>query len=152
MIVNLIGREKKYKIELPQEIEGSYWIVNDENGKKLINIEGNIKNWQINSNKYVKIINPNSVKMYKGKLRVVPSEYSIISKIVLKEHGMYFVCIDNSDEIYLLCCSPSFESEILHFEMTGRYSILIGRNESQDIMYNTPLISESHAQINDRKL
>ena len=37
MIVNLIGREKKYKIELPQEIEGSYWIVNDENGKKLIN-------------------------------------------------------------------------------------------------------------------
>lgn len=147
MIINLIGREKKYKIELPQEIEGSYWIVNDENGKKLINIEGNIKNWQINSNKYVKIINPNSVKMYKGKLRVVPSEYSIISKIVLKEHGMYFVCIDNSDEIYLLCCSPSFESEILHFEMTGRYSILIGRNESQDIMYNTPLISESHAQI-----
>ena len=63
MIVSLIGRDKKYKIELPQEIEGSYWIVNEENGKKLVNIEGNIKNWQINSNRYVKIINPNSVKM-----------------------------------------------------------------------------------------
>mgnify|MGYP004719874899 FL=1 len=33
MIVSLIGRDKKYKIELPQEIEGSYWIVNEENGK-----------------------------------------------------------------------------------------------------------------------
>ena len=83
MIVSLIGRDKKYKIELPQEIEGSYWIVNEENGKKLVNIEGNIKNWQINSNRYVKIINPNSVKMVKGKLRVISSEYSVVSKITL---------------------------------------------------------------------
>lgn len=147
MIVSLIGRDKKYKIELPQEIEGSYWIVNEENGKKLVNIEGNIKNWQINSNRYVKIINPNSVKMVKGKLRVISSEYSVVSKITLKEHGMYFICFENSDDIYVLYCSPSFEDELLHFEMTGRYSILIGRNDSQDIMYSTPLISESHAQI-----
>ena len=60
---------------------------------------------------------------------------------------MYFICFENSDDIYVLYCSPSFEDELLHFEMTGRYSILIGRNDSQDIMYSTPLISESHAQI-----
>ena len=46
MIVTLIGRNIIFKQKLPISTVGNYWITNND-GKKLLNIEGNNGNWYI---------------------------------------------------------------------------------------------------------
>ena len=49
MIVALIGKNKMLKTNLPKFTIGNY-AINDENGRKIINIESKNGNWQIVNN------------------------------------------------------------------------------------------------------
>lgn len=40
MLVTLIGKNVLYKLILPHEKTGNYWITNSDDGKKLVNIIG----------------------------------------------------------------------------------------------------------------
>lgn len=44
MLVTLIGKNVLYKLILPHEKTGNYWITNSDDGKKLVNIIGKIMN------------------------------------------------------------------------------------------------------------
>ena len=56
MIVALIGKNKMLKTNLPKFTIGNY-AINDENGRKIINIESKNGNWQIVNNNSIKIVN-----------------------------------------------------------------------------------------------
>lgn len=64
MLVALIGKNTIYKINLPNIIAGTYYLLNEAN-KKIINIDGIDGKWKINSSNNVKIIAPNVIYMEK---------------------------------------------------------------------------------------
>lgn len=152
MLVTLIGKNNIIKLTLPKFPEGSYWI-NDVTGKKIINIQGKFNQWQIISSDFAKIINSQYIKFSDNVLKVIPSKYTTIKNIVLKEYSMHFISIGNNNEIYVLYCSPVCENEILHFDIKNFSEISIGKSASNDISYNNTLMSENHARIfyNDGK-
>ena len=152
MLVTLIGKNNIIKLTLPKFPEGSYWI-NDVTGKKLINIQGKSNQWQIISSDFAKIINSQYIKFSDNVLKVIPSKYTTIKNIILKEYSMHFISIGNNNEIYVLYCSPVCENEILHFDIKNFSEISIGKSASNDISYNNTLMSENHARIfyNDGK-
>lgn len=146
MLVTLIGRSNMlYKITLPQTTVGNYWL-SDKSGeseKKLINIEGVNGNWQISSNEYVKIVNPQYVSQTKS----VGHINKYIRTIVLKEYNMYYVQIGNIDELYVLYCSPVFEESFLQLDIKNTSEITIGNSLKNHILYTNPLVNEIHAKI-----
>ena len=62
MIVYIIDENKLISLTLPQKVYGSYWIsdINDDNQeKRIINIQEENGKWIVYSNKNVSIINNN---------------------------------------------------------------------------------------------
>ena len=86
LIVSLIGKDKLYKVKLPNFIQGNY-AIHDENNKKLINIEGKNENWQIASNQNAKILNPKKSNK---------ESEEIMDKAILKEYSIYYILFQHS--------------------------------------------------------
>ena len=108
MLVRLIGKNFMCKLVLPRTPEGNYWI-SDKSGKterKLVNIEGKEGKWQITSDEFVKIINPKAVYIGEDITKVCERKDKIIDKIVLREDALYGICFENSNDMFLLYCSP----------------------------------------------
>lgn len=146
MVVTLIGKNVLYKTKLPQSAMGNYWII-DENDKKMISIEGNGESWKIFSNKNSKIINPNSLTSLSVS-KIAQSEKNVIEKITLKEYGMYYFYLkDYSNDVFVLYCSPDYERNFTHLNIKSSQEILIGREKRCHIIYNNPLVKQTHARI-----
>ena len=89
MLVTLIGKNTLYKLKLPNEHDGNYWIKND-NETKLVNIFGRKDEWQICSNEQVKILAPKSITSFNiSKIKDDPK--NIINKVVLREGCIYYL-------------------------------------------------------------
>ena len=122
MLVTLIGRRGMYKTVIPELPVGNYWISNHEvePEKKLVSIEGLDGSWQIASNEHIKIINPSSSK---GDELII-DEKTTVDKISLKEYSMYYIYIEEYDEIFILYCSPVYE-EFKQYSMSGKGRIVV---------------------------
>ena len=61
MLITLVGPNKCYKMSLPENAEGDYWLTDKSEleEKKLIYIHAVDGYWQIESSSYVQIFNPN---------------------------------------------------------------------------------------------
>ncbi len=136
MIVSLIGKDKLYKVKLPNFIQGNY-AIHDENNKKLINIEGKNENWQIASNQNAKILNPKKSNK---------ESEEIMDKAILKEYSIYYILFQHSNEIFVLHCAPTCEN-FMHFDVKGHSEIFIGSDGDNSITYKNPLIKSKHAHI-----
>lgn len=149
MLVTLIGKNLIYKIALPQTPIGNYWITdkNREDEKKLINIEGKNGKWQITSNNYAKIINPSAIRINKSEIIVEKSKEKIIDKVILSEYSMYAICLDNSDDIFILYCAPVYGEKYLHVDIENKSEFLIGKSSNNDICYNNILVENNHARV-----
>ncbi|MBP3707001.1 MAG: type VII secretion protein EssC [Clostridia bacterium] len=145
MLVTLIGKNTTYSLRLPNEVEGSYWI-RDENDKPLLNIKGRNKRWIIVSDKNTRVINPQCIKSNKGKLIVVQSEFSVIAKVMLAEYRTYFISTKYAQDIFVLYCTPNYEKNSVHFNINSS-EVFIGRSPENDIIYNYPLINVTHCRI-----
>lgn len=150
MLVTLIGKNSVNKVMLPKIVDGSYWISDKstQDEKKLVNIQGKDGKWQIISNNYFKIVNPQYVKARGERdLKIIPSEYSVIKKVILKEYMMQYIQLEDDDDVYILYCGPICETEMNEVRMKKTSEIVIGRNVDCDISYNNPLIKNEHAKL-----
>ena len=71
MIVTLIGKNRLYKLVLPKNIVGSYWLTDGEGekGRKLINIEGIDGKWQITNNNSIEILDFKIINREKNNMK-----------------------------------------------------------------------------------
>ena len=146
MIVTLIGKNTMYRLKLPKNTTGNYWITG-KNNKKLINIEGNANSWKIMSTQSVKILKGKSVKSI-NVANIAKNKDNIIDEIDIKEYGINFIYLkDISNSVFVLYCYPNDENEINHLNIKTSKEILIGQNLENDIVYMHPLVEKKHARI-----
>ena len=146
MLVTLIGENTLYKIRLPIEKKGDYWLANDD-GKKIINIIGKDNKWQIYSNEQVKILDPKSITSFNVS-KVSKNVSNIINRIDLKENSIYYITLSsNPNLLYILLCEKIYEKNFIHIKTKNFQQIIIGRDMSSDIIYNNSLIKKVQAKI-----
>lgn len=154
MLVVLIGKKSIHKITLPQIAMGNYWL-SDKDGskeKKLININGINGNWHVASNNFAKIIdlksvNINNLNMKNSVINVNNNIGRIIDNIILKEHDMYGVRFENSNEFFVLCCLPVFEKNFFQLNVKSNSEIYIGNGIQNDISYENELVLNKHVKL-----
>ena len=148
MLLTLIGKNSMNKLILPREIIGNYWLVDKSDGKNIINIESIDDDWQIQSTNYYKIINNKNIIINGNSISIYKDGNEILDKAILKNNHFYYIKLKNSNDLYVLYCSPLYEDNYIHLQMKNTSSIYIGRNEKYNhISYNYPLVSKRHAEI-----
>lgn len=149
MKVTLIGRQELHKIVLPKDPIGNYWLSEKlgEKEKKLVNIEGRGKYWQIKSDDNVKVINSKSINITNDSINIKQDVETYSDSLILQEHSMHAISIGNLGEVYILYCSPVYEDESLHLSINRATELYIGRNEKNQIIYKNALVAEHHARI-----
>ena len=149
MIVTLIGKNNIYKTDLPEEVNGNFWISEKtkEADIRILNIQANNGKWQIESNNYAKIIHPEHVRVENDCLVASQEEGSIIAKGSLEENNMYAISLGDSREIYILYCASDKENEFDHKDIINTQTIKIGSGNSNSIIYKNAFVSEKHTEI-----
>lgn len=127
MIVSLIGKNKICKVNLPENVEGNYWL--NYNQEKLINIKARNEKWQIVCDDNIEVNN------------------NMIDNIILYEYCRYSVYVKKLNENFLLYCFPSCENEWNKLEIKEKSSITIGNREDNDIIYRSNLVSDIHTKM-----
>ncbi len=149
MIAFLIGKNKINRLVLPKLPMGSYWITEKINDKevKLINIEGNGKNWQVHSNQFAKVISPESIIFEENRISIKEYNKKVIEKITLEDYKMYIFSIGNNEEIFMLYCAPVYEENYTQIEAKQNRELLIGTDKNNAIVYNHTIVSKVHAKL-----
>ena len=146
MLVTLIGENILYKIRLPEEKKGDYWLTTDD-GKKILNIIGKDNKWQIYSSEQTKILNPKSITSINVS-KISKNISNIINKIELRENTIHYLSLSNNPNLlYVLLCEPIYEKNFIHIKTENFQKIIIGRDINSDIIYNNSLIKKVQAKI-----
>ena len=147
----LISKNEINKMNLPKFPVGNYWITSkevDNKEKKLINIEGNGKEWQVNCNKYSKLLDIKNITVKEEKINIInQNDNETNKKITIEEYGTYFFSIGLKEELYVLYCAPVYETRYKQLYVKNSKQILIGRDKKNNIIYDNDLISKVHAKI-----
>lgn len=120
MQLTIIKKNQLSLFTLPEDIMGSYWITDFENGRKinLINIEATEKGWNIVSNNDAFIVDNKDI--------MVPSA-------ILKDYNFYLLKNNYKNEKYYLYCSPVYDKTYKELGITT--SISVGSDKSNEICY-----------------
>ena len=147
LLATLIGKKAIYKITLPKVPVGNYWIEDENKGKKLVNIEAKDGNWQIASNNFCQIINPQYVSVTNESIKLVPVRECSIDKAILRPYSSYSICLGNSRDVWTLYCSEAFEDSFVHLDMKNTQGFYIGSSKQNHISYANKLVSSTHAHV-----
>ena len=134
MKVLLIKNNRLYSYILPREIKDNYWITDIDsfdNIRNLINVEADNGKWVLVSNFDTHIIDTNK-------------EYERVNLI---EYQFYSIKNDNEKSIYYLYAIPDIEKGYKAYDIISNGNLSIGRNTSNNIIYNGALVSDIHASI-----
>jgi len=133
MKLTLIGKGKIYTTVLPQNPIGTYWITDgdEQDERKILRIDGDAKNWYISTKK------------------------NTSDKIKIELYGVYTLNIGNRSDTMILFCTPIYEESMLHLEiksnneisLSNDVEISIGKDNSNDIIYDNEYVSNVHAKI-----
>lgn len=146
MLVALIGKNRMYKIVLPQIAIGNYWLTDGtEKERKLINIEGTNGKWHVTSNNSVKIIDKTAIKKIGNNISVDYNKK--LERVILNEYDKYIIQFGSSEELFVLCCFPVCDNNLFHLELKNKNQISIGSSGNNDILYNNELVSSIHAKL-----
>lgn len=146
MIVNLIGKNIVYKLNLPRTITGNYWLTDDKD-RKLINIEGINNQWQLINDNYLEIYDFNSIEIDENKIRIDRNKTYRREAILLKEYQMYGIVFKNVDELFVLYCEPTYEDNFIHLNVKNTTEITIGNGVHNLISYPNKVVSSTHTRI-----
>ena len=116
--VVFIGKDKMYKQILPQIPIGSYWI-SDKSGekeKKLINIEGVNGRWNVVNNDFVNVIDFDSISVDKDEIKIQNTNEKVRKRVEIIEYHSYGITFHNSNEFFVLYCSPVNESTFVQYD------------------------------------
>lgn len=151
MQIALIGKDTLYKLSLPKNVEGNYWLTDhkEKNEKKLINVEGKDGKWQLVANDYTNVIDlkfmdiddkSHGIKVYKNNDEREKT-------IILEEYKMYGISFKDSKELFLLCCLPTFEKDLIQLNIKSREPFYIGSDPKNPISYRNKMVHKTHAKI-----
>lgn len=146
MLVSLIGKDKIYKLVLPSNVRGSYWITDKEGNEevKLVNIEAVDGKWHIKSNSYAFVNTRNILEYDVKKIKSIPQK--ILDDAVLEEYGLHIISVTGKSDEYLLFSSPVFEKDYFCMDIKEQ-SFTIGKGEVCGIVYNNILLSDRQADM-----
>lgn len=145
MLVALIGKNRMYKIVLPQIAVGNYWLTDgSEQERKLINIEGISGKWYITSNSNFRIVDKVAVEFLEDDTINVDYKRKLF-RVALNEYDKYIVQFGDSTELFALCCLPVCDSNLFHLEIKNKTELTIGKSKTADIIYYNDFLSNIHA-------
>ncbi len=123
MQITVIKKNKLSIFMLPERIQGSHWITDFENGRKinLISIEGTKNGWQIVSNQDAFIMDNNEL---------------LVPYTILKEYSFYILKNNYKNEKYYLYCSPVYDKTYKELGMETGTKLIVGSGKNCDISYN----------------
>ena len=148
MQVILVGKNFMNKLILPKDVNGNYWI-NDEDSKKVINIQAKNGKWEITSTNLAKI-------RYKSDISTVNNEITYVSRtgndncidsITLEENDVQYFTIGESKNIYLLYCLPVYADELYELKIKNIKELTIGKIEKSSIIFKNPLVNPTHVRM-----
>ena len=146
MKVYLIGKNIMYKLNLPQTVEGNYWLTDDKD-RKLINIEGLDKEWQVINDNYLDIFDFNIIDVNNDNIKLDINKAERRNTIPLKEYQTYGIVFKNLEELFILYCEPTFEEKITELNIKNVNEITIGNGVNNLISYSNKMVSNKHAKI-----
>ena len=135
MQVLLIKRDKLFKLALPREVNGSYWLMDkDEYGRdrELINIEEEDSEWKLKSNSDCKIINVNG---------------DVIDNVLIDFYTFNYIRIKNEDSISLIYCCPQYDETFVRLNSRNIKELIVGNDTDCHIIYNTKAVSNKHVKL-----
>ena len=134
MIVRLIKKSKIYNFNLPNVIDGNYWITDTDylgNTRNLINVEESNGKWKIKSDFETKIM---------AGSKEIDSAY-------LSDYSMFFLKINTDNEYVILYCSPNNDKQTVTLTTAESGEYIIGNDARASIGYLNPLVSTQHAKL-----
>lgn len=134
MIVYVIDKSRLISFTLPQKIYGSYWIIDvddDNEEKKIINIQEEDGKWVAYSNKSVSIINNNQS----------------ITKTVLEAYNFFLLKLKNQEGYLILYVAPLNDPTKKNYLVANNTNITIGSTNDNTIAYRNKLTSKHHINL-----
>lgn len=134
MKIQLIKNNRIYTYNLPKKVKDNFWITDFDsfdNVRNLINVVAINGRWVLQSNYETQIVSSNRT----------------YDNVPLSLYNFYTIKNDNEDNYYYLYCSPLKEDKIYKYQIMGNGTILIGRDHSNNIIFNNILIEDVHAQL-----
>ena len=126
----LFNRNKLSRLELPEKIEGSFWLTDElNNNANIINIEASDGKWIMKSNDETRIIFSNS---YTDKQVLMPN---------------YFYFLDYNNNKMLLYSENIYDATIKYYKVSDNTSITIGKDQTQDITYENAYIDNDYVKL-----
>lgn len=149
MLITLIGNNKMYRLSLSDNAEGDYWI-KDVSGKdevKLVNIKSKNGKWLIKSSKHSKIVNDKYIRVTEDVISAIAANNNILADIELTEYSKYYISPQNSESLYVLFCTSSYEKNVMSYSLRSNEEIGIGKDEKNDIIIKDDLVCDYHANL-----
>ena len=134
MKILLIKNNRLYSYMLPKEIKDNFWITDIDsfdNARNLINVEAYEGRWVLVSNYDTHIIDANNTH----------------EKVYLNEYQFYSIKNDSEANPYYLYAIPDIEKTYVAYNITQNGSLLIGSNDSNNIIYKNVLVNDVHARL-----
>ena len=94
-----------------------------------------------------KIRNDNEELYFLQEIRRSNFDKSIIKKVTLEINKSYAICLENSPEIYILYCLPTYDKDFMCFDINNVNEFTIGYDKNNDIIYENALVAKVHAKI-----
>lgn len=134
MKILLIKNNRLYSYKLPNKVKDNFWITDIDsfdNLRNLINIVAVDGNWVLKSNYETKIVSP--TKTY--------------DEVPLIEYNFYTIKCENESDYYYIYSLPDVDNTYVSYNILGNGSLLIGKNSSNNIIYDYVLIDDVHARL-----
>lgn len=149
MLITFIGNNKMYRLSLVDGGEGDYWIkdVSGKDEQKLVNIKSKDGKWFIKSSKYSKIVNNKYIRISEDGISAIAANNNIMDEVELKEYSKYYISPQNSESIYVLFCTSSYEKNVMSYRVNTNEEITIGKNQKNDIVIDDDLVTDYHADL-----
>ena len=134
MKVLLIKNGRIYHYSLPKEVKNNFWITDIDsydNLRNLINVEADQGKWVLASNYETHIVDVQNMH----------------DRVYLTEYQFYTIKNDSEKNYYYLYAIPDIEASYVAYNIVSNGGLLIGSNDTNDIIYHHVLVSDLHAKL-----
>ena len=134
MKVLLIKNGRIYHYSLPKEVKNNFWITDIDsydNLRNLINVEADQGKWVLTSNYETHIVDVQNMH----------------DRVYLTEYQFYTIKNDSEKNYYYLYAIPDIEASYVAYNIVSNGGLLIGSNDTNDIIYHHVLVSDLHAKL-----
>lgn len=137
MRIALIKNGRIYNTDLPQKINGSFWVEDkDKNNLKrnLVNIESKNGSWHLKSNYDTKVV-------FNG---------NVVDEIMLEKYSFYELQVVGEKYNYILYTMPVYDNESSELEVGLNCEVYIGNGSFNTINYNNRYISDRQVLLSSK--